>query len=119
MHHQPLVPSRKVVIEPSAAKLWMAAFAETAAGAALSALAISYYLLGLLGYAAKGLEGLGLAFDPGPLAALGVAVVVPVVWGGVRHLRQAAAPPSPGKPGPRAAFPRPAATYNSTTRRAP
>ena len=42
-------------------------------------MAISSYLLGLPGYAAKGLEGLGLAFDPGPLAALGVAVVVPVV----------------------------------------
>ena len=46
-------------------------------------MAISSYLLGLLGYAAKGLEGLGLALDPGPLAALGVTVVVPVVWGGV------------------------------------
>ena len=64
-------------------------------------MAISSYLLGLLGYAAKGLEGLGLALDPGPLAALGVAVVVPVVWGGVRHLRHAAAPPpAPEKPGP-------------------
>ena len=72
----------------------------------LSAVAISYYLLGLLGYAAKGLEGLGLALDPGLLAALGVAVVVPVVWGGVRHLRHAAAPPSPGEPGPRGLLPR-------------
>lgn len=63
-------------------------------------MAISSYLLGLLGYAAKGLEGLGLALDPGLLAALGVAVVVPVVWGGVRHLRHAAAPPTPGEPGP-------------------
>jgi uncharacterized membrane-anchored protein len=66
----------------------------------LSAVAISYYLLGLLGYLAKGLAGLGLELDPGPLMALGVAVVVPVVWGGVRHLRHAAAPPpAPGGSG--------------------
>jgi uncharacterized membrane-anchored protein len=63
----------------------------------LSVAAVSYYLLGLLGYAEKGLEGLGVHLDPGLLAVLGVAVVVPVVWGGVRHLRHAAAPAEPGK----------------------
>ena len=61
--------------------------------------AISYYLLGLLGYAVKGLDGLGVHLDPGLLAVLGVGVVVPVVWGGVRHLRHAAAPSEPGKHG--------------------
>src|SRR3954469_9891857 len=66
----------------------------------LSVAAVSYYLLGLLGYAEKGLEGLGVHLDPGLLAALGVAVVVPVVWGGVRHLRHAASPSEPGERGP-------------------
>ena len=65
----------------------------------LSVAAISYYLLGLLGHAEAALEGLGVHLDPGLAAALGVAVVVPVVWGGVRHLRHAAAPSDPGKHG--------------------
>ena len=66
----------------------------------LSVAAISYYLLGLLGHAEAALEGLGVHLDPGLAAALGVAVVVPVVWGGVRHLRHAAAPSEPGERGP-------------------
>ena len=66
----------------------------------LSVAAISYYLLGLLGHAEAALEGLGVHLDPGLAAALGVAVVVPVVWGGVRHLRHAASPPGPGERGP-------------------
>lgn len=58
----------------------------------LSVVAISYYLLGLLGYAVKGLDSFGVHLDPGLAMAVGLAVVVPLVWASVRHLRHAIGP---------------------------
>lgn len=54
----------------------------------LSVAAISYYVVGLVGYAAKGLKGAGVSLD----ADLAVGVAIPVVVGGVflglRHMRR-------------------------------
>ena len=48
----------------------------------------------------EGLASVGPEPDPGLLMALAVIVVVPVVWGGVRHLRHALrVPEEPGTRG--------------------
>lgn len=60
---------------------------ETVEG--LSVVAISYYLLGLLGYAAKGLKAAGIPIDPEITTLAGVPVVLGLVWLGVRRLRAA------------------------------
>ena len=60
---------------------------ETVEG--LSVVAISYYLLGLLGTLAKGLKSTGLAIDTDLAGLLGLPVVVGAVWLGVRRLRKA------------------------------
>ncbi|WP_207478040.1 DUF3422 family protein [Arenibaculum pallidiluteum] len=62
---------------------------ETVEG--LSVVAISYYLLGLVGYAAKGLKAAGAAVDPDIAAAAAIPVVLALVWTGVRRLRRALA----------------------------
>lgn len=60
---------------------------ETVEG--LSVVAISYYLLGLLGYAAKGLKEMGLLpVDPAVATLAGLPVVVGLVLVGVRRLRK-------------------------------
>lgn len=61
---------------------------ETVEG--LSVVAISYYLLGLVGYAAKGLKEIGLLpVDPAVAVLAGLPVVVALVLVGVRRLRKA------------------------------
>ncbi|WP_255448476.1 DUF3422 family protein [Telmatospirillum sp. J64-1] len=60
---------------------------ETVEG--LSVVAISYYLLGLLGYAAKGAKAGGLPINPDVAVLAGIPVVVGLVWLGVRRLRKA------------------------------
>ncbi|EKV31956.1 hypothetical protein C882_3020 [Caenispirillum salinarum AK4] len=61
---------------------------ETVEG--LSVVAISYYLLGLVGYAAKGLKEVGLLpVDPAVAVLAGLPVVVALVLVGVRRLRKA------------------------------
>lgn len=50
--------------------------------------AISYYLIGLVGYAAKGLKGAGLPVDPDMAAGLMIPVVLALVWSGVRRIRK-------------------------------
>jgi uncharacterized membrane-anchored protein len=60
---------------------------ETVEG--LSVVAISYYLLGLVGYLAKGLKSLGLPVDYDLVGLLGLPVVIGAVWLGVRRLRKA------------------------------
>jgi uncharacterized membrane-anchored protein len=60
---------------------------ETVEG--LSVVAISYYLLGLVGYLAKGLKSLGLPVDYDLAGLVGLPVVIGAVWLGVRRLRTA------------------------------
>lgn len=60
---------------------------ETVEG--LSVVAISYYLLGLVLYAAKGFKGAGLPVDPDIAALVALPVIVGAVVLGVRRLRRA------------------------------
>lgn len=60
---------------------------ETVEG--LSVVAISYYLIGLVSYGAKGLKAGGLPVNPDVLIALAIPLVLGVVWKGVRSIRQA------------------------------
>jgi uncharacterized membrane-anchored protein len=60
---------------------------ETVEG--LSVVAISYYLLGLVLYAAKGLKGAGLPVDPDVAALVALPVILGAVALGVRRLRRA------------------------------
>ena len=60
---------------------------ETVEG--LSVVAISYYLLGLVLYAAKGLKGAGLPLNPDLAALAALPVIVGAVILGVRRLRRA------------------------------
>jgi uncharacterized membrane-anchored protein len=60
---------------------------ETVEG--LSVVAISYYLLGLVLYAAKGLKGAGLHVDPDVAALVALPVIIGAVILGVRRLRHA------------------------------
>jgi uncharacterized membrane-anchored protein len=60
---------------------------ETVEG--LSVVAIAYYLLGLLGIAAKGFKAAGLHLDTDLTGLVGLPVVLGMVWLGVRRLRKA------------------------------
>ncbi|WP_342667948.1 DUF3422 domain-containing protein [Azospirillum halopraeferens] len=60
---------------------------ETVEG--LSVVAISYYLIGIVGYAAKALKGAGWKVDPDLLVGLMIPVVLGFVWIGVRRIRKA------------------------------
>jgi uncharacterized membrane-anchored protein len=60
---------------------------ETVEG--LSVVAISYYLLGLIGYLAKGLKAVGMPVDYDLAGLIGLPVVAGAVWLGVRRLRKA------------------------------
>jgi uncharacterized membrane-anchored protein len=60
---------------------------ETVEG--LSVVAISYYLLGLVLYAAKGLKGAGLPVDADIAALVALPVIIGAVILGVRRLRRA------------------------------
>ncbi|MBI5164174.1 MAG: DUF3422 domain-containing protein [Magnetospirillum sp.] len=60
---------------------------ETVEG--LSVVAISYYLLGLVGYGAKGLKAAGLPIDADVAALLALPLIVGTVWLAVRRLRHA------------------------------
>lgn len=62
---------------------------ETVEG--LSVVAISYYLIGLVSYLAKGVKGLGVPINPDAAVAIAVPVVLAIVWKGVRRIREAMA----------------------------
>lgn len=59
---------------------------ETVEG--LSVVAISYYLVGIVGYAAKGLKGFGMKVDPDLIVGLMIPIVIAFVWSGVRRIRR-------------------------------
>jgi uncharacterized membrane-anchored protein len=54
----------------------------------LSVVAISYYLLSLVSYLAKGAKGMGLTLDPFIVVTVAFPVVVLGVWAGVRRIRR-------------------------------
>lgn len=58
---------------------------ETVEG--LSVVAISYYLMGIVGYAAKGLKGAGLPLNADLVTGLTIPLVLWTVWTGVRRIR--------------------------------
>ncbi|MCP5371107.1 MAG: DUF3422 domain-containing protein [Hyphomicrobiales bacterium] len=60
---------------------------ETVEG--LSVVAISYYLIGLVSYAAKSLHAMGLPVNAELSAGVALPVVLGLVWVGVRRLRRA------------------------------
>jgi uncharacterized membrane-anchored protein len=55
----------------------------------LSVAAISYYVVGLIAYAAKAAHGAGVKVDPDLAAGLAIPVVVGLVWFAIRRLRRA------------------------------
>lgn len=61
---------------------------ETVEG--FSVVAISYYLVSLIGYAAKSLKSSGLHLDPALVMGVSIPVVALLVWFGVRRLRKLA-----------------------------
>jgi uncharacterized membrane-anchored protein len=56
----------------------------------LSVAAISYYVVGLIGDAAKALKSFGLLLDPELVMGVAIPFVVGIVWRGVRHVRRIA-----------------------------
>jgi uncharacterized membrane-anchored protein len=54
----------------------------------LSVAAISYYLVGLLGYAAKGAKAAGMPVDPDLAMGLGVPLAVLLVWMGLKRFKK-------------------------------
>lgn len=65
---------------------------ETVEG--LSVVAISYYGVGILGYAAKALKGMGVPLNPDLVTGIGIPVVLFAVWTGVRRIRRVLVEPS-------------------------
>lgn len=59
---------------------------ETVEG--LSVVAISYYLIGLLGYGAKGAKALGLPIDPALVTGIGVPIVAVLLWTALRKTKK-------------------------------
>ncbi len=58
----------------------------------LSVAAVSYYVVGLIGYLARGgQEAFGLPWDPAVATAVAVPAVVIMVWALVRRIRRHAA----------------------------
>jgi uncharacterized membrane-anchored protein len=55
----------------------------------LSIAAITYYVVGLIGYAAKGLKALGLRVDYEVVQAISIPVVIVLTAFGIHHVRQA------------------------------
>ena len=57
----------------------------------LSVAAISYYLVGLVGYAAKGIKAAGLALPVELVTGLSIPVVILVVWSALQRVRRSLA----------------------------
>ncbi len=54
----------------------------------LSVAAVSYYVVGLVGYLAKGITVFGISLKPELVTALSVPVAILAVWWGVRRIRR-------------------------------
>ena len=54
----------------------------------LSVAAVTYYIVGLVGYAAKGAESAGVRLDPAVVVAVAVPVVAGIMFLGLRRLRR-------------------------------
>ena len=54
----------------------------------LSVAAVTYYVIGIVGYLAKGLEARGLPLDPAVITALSIPPVAYFVWRGARRARK-------------------------------
>ncbi|KAA8962738.1 DUF3422 domain-containing protein [Mycobacterium sp.] len=54
----------------------------------LSIAAISYYIVGLVGYLAKGIKSLGLAVNESAMTALSIPLAIILVWHTVRRVRR-------------------------------
>jgi uncharacterized membrane-anchored protein len=54
----------------------------------LSVVAVSYYLLSMISYLAKGAQGFGAALDPFIVVTVAFPFVVAAVWAGVRRVRR-------------------------------
>jgi uncharacterized membrane-anchored protein len=54
----------------------------------LSVAAVSYYLVGLLGYVLKGAKAAGLPVNPDIATGVAVPLLALVVWMGLRALRK-------------------------------
>ena len=59
---------------------------ETVEG--LSVAAVTYYVVGLIGYAAKGLKAAGVKLDPDLIAGVSIPLVAILVALGVRKIRK-------------------------------
>jgi uncharacterized membrane-anchored protein len=58
----------------------------------LSVAAVTYYVVGLVNYAAKGLNSLGLPVDSSIVTVLSIPLVAVVVWRGIRRVTRKVAP---------------------------
>jgi uncharacterized membrane-anchored protein len=65
----------------------------------LSVAAVSYYVVGLIGYVAKGASIFGHAFAPEVVTAASVPVAILLVWWGVRRVRRMHSEPKASWPG--------------------
>ena len=65
----------------------------------LSAVAITYYLVGLIGYLAKAAKSQGLAADPDLISGIAVPFILVFVWLGVRRIRRNAGAANAGSAG--------------------
>jgi uncharacterized membrane-anchored protein len=52
----------------------------------LSVAAVTYYIVGLIGYAARGLRDVGLVVNPGLVTGVSIPVVMIAVWLGIRRI---------------------------------
>ena len=68
---------------------------ETVEG--LSVAAVTYYVVGLVGYAAKGLKAAGAALNPDLVMGVSIPIVLLLTGLGVRKIRQTVSPKKPDK----------------------
>jgi len=54
----------------------------------LSVAAVTYYIVGLIGYAARGLRAVGLRVNPELAMAASIPMVIFAVWLGIRRIHK-------------------------------
>ena len=65
----------------------------------LSVAAVTYYIVGLVGYAAKGLKSAGWPLNPDVIAGISIPIVALLVTLGIRRIHQGVAPKAAGMSG--------------------